>query len=76
MMHLQSSHGTSGKGPSPSPMEGGNYPLERVQGRRALIVEDETLVGWHLESVLQQLGFEVLDIVATGEEAVAAGNWG
>ena len=48
---------------------GGSH--EWARSRRALIVEDETLVAWHLESVLQELGFEVIEIVSTGLEAVA-----
>lgn len=43
-----------------------------ILGRRVLIVEDETLVAWHLESVLQQLGYEVCDIVSNGVDAIEA----
>ena len=38
---------------------------------RALIVEDETFVAWHLEAVLQELGFDVCEIVSTGRDAIA-----
>lgn len=41
-------------------------------GQRVLIVEDETLVAWHLEAVLQQLGYEVCDIVSNGVDAIEA----
>ena len=37
--------------------------------KRALIVEDEIFVALHLELVLEDLGIEVLEIVATGREA-------
>jgi two-component system, response regulator PdtaR len=37
---------------------------------RAVIVEDEMFVALHLETVLQDLGLEVCEIVATGGDAV------
>ena len=50
---------------------GGGRTRYRACGLKALIVEDETLVAWHLESVLQELGFDVCDIVSTGKEAIS-----
>jgi CheY-like chemotaxis protein len=38
--------------------------------KRALIVEDEIFIALHLETVLQDLGLEVSEIVATGREAL------
>ncbi|MBI3260632.1 MAG: PAS domain S-box protein [Ignavibacteriae bacterium] len=35
-----------------------------------LIVEDEKIVGMHLASILQQLGYIIVDVVSTGSEAV------
>lgn len=43
----------------------------RTDGRSALIVEDETLVAWHLEAVLEDLAFETCDIASTGDEAIS-----
>lgn len=37
---------------------------------RALIVEDEILVAWHLESILQDLSLQVCDMVSTGQKAI------
>jgi two-component system, response regulator PdtaR len=37
---------------------------------RALIVEDEMFIALHLETLLQDLGLEVSEIVATGREAL------
>ena len=48
-----------------------NIDRSGLAQRSALIVEDETLVAWHLESVLQDLGFAVCEIVSTGSEAIA-----
>jgi CheY-like chemotaxis protein len=39
---------------------------------RALIVDDELLVAWHLESLLEDLGYEVCDIAASADAAAAA----
>ena len=52
------------------PAAGGSRIGKCGAGRRALIVEDETLVAWHLEAILQELGFQVCEIVSTGKEAV------
>jgi|ERR1700692_3421063 CheY-like chemotaxis protein len=38
--------------------------------RRVIIVEDEIFVALHLETILQDLGFEVCEIIATGREAL------
>ena len=37
---------------------------------KLLIVEDEYLVAFHLQEQLRQLGYDVGQLVATGEEAV------
>jgi CheY-like chemotaxis protein len=37
---------------------------------RVLVVEDEIFVAWHLESVLQGLGYAVCGLVPEGEAAV------
>ena len=38
--------------------------------RRILIVEDESLIAWSMQSFLKASGYNVVGIVATGEEAV------
>ena len=43
----------------------------RVQKRpRALIVEDEILVAWQLQSTLEDLGFEADELVSNGTSAL------
>jgi len=37
---------------------------------KLLVVEDEYLVAFHLQEQLRQLGYEVGQLVATGEEAI------
>jgi len=41
---------------------------------RILIVEDEILIGLELESLLQDLGHEVLGVASSSSEAIALGN--
>ena len=41
------------------------------QKLRVMIVEDELFVAMHLESVLEEIGYEVTGILSTGERAVA-----
>lgn len=40
-------------------------------GKRALIVDDEILVAWHLESVLEDLHMEICCVVSNGLDAVS-----
>ncbi len=56
-----------------SPSEASNHrdAQDVLPPRRALVVEDELFVALHLESILQDLGLEVCEIIATGHEAVA-----
>ena len=37
-----------------------------------LIIEDEAMIAWMLESLLEDMGFTAITIVATGQEALAA----
>ena len=51
----------------------GDRPDSEAEGRqrlRVLIVEDELFVAMHLESLLEDLGYEVTGIVADGERAI------
>ena len=37
-----------------------------------LIVEDEAMIAWMLETLLEDMGFKAITVVATGEEALEA----
>ena len=37
---------------------------------KILVVEDESVVAWHVQEALQKLGHEVIKIVVTGREAI------
>lgn len=39
----------------------------------AVIIEDELIIAWGVESALEKLGHEVLDIHPTGESALSSG---
>ena len=39
---------------------------------RVLIVEDESIIAWALESLVQDLGHEVVAVAASGEAGIAA----
>ncbi len=43
-----------------------------MAGRRLLIVEDEFIVAFEIQTILEDRGFTVCGVVASGEEAVAA----
>jgi CheY-like chemotaxis protein len=38
---------------------------------KILIVEDEFIIAWNIEEILQAFGHEVIDTVGSGEEAIA-----
>lgn len=48
----------------------GKVSADRPVLSRALIVEDEILVAWHLESLLEDLKLDVSGIVSNGSEAI------
>jgi len=50
--------------------QSGDGELSPTAGKRALIVEDEIMVAWHLESVLEDLQMEVCGLVSDAPEAV------
>jgi CheY-like chemotaxis protein len=58
--------------------DGGAKPEERrspARGlaiRRVAVVEDELMVAWTIESLLEDLGLDVVGMFANGEDAVAA----
>jgi CheY-like chemotaxis protein len=39
---------------------------------KILVVEDESLVAKDIQNMLRGLGYDVLDVLSTGEEAIAA----
>jgi CheY-like chemotaxis protein len=55
----------------PASGEAGDGDLSLTAGMRALIVEDEIMVAWHLESVLEDLRMEVCGLVSNASEAIA-----
>jgi CheY-like chemotaxis protein len=48
--------------------------LNSEKSLRILIIEDEILIGLELESLLQDLGHEVLGVAASSAEALALGR--
>jgi CheY-like chemotaxis protein len=53
-----------------SPAETGAQPPETAASLRVLIVEDEVMIALGLESQVEDFGFEVCGVAASGEEAV------
>jgi CheY-like chemotaxis protein len=47
-----------------------DYPNETFEQPRALIVEDETIVAEDLRQKLQNLGYTVVGVTASGREAI------
>ena len=39
-------------------------------GSRILIVEDDGVIGRYIQNILQKLGYQVLDVVSSGDEAI------
>lgn len=55
---------------------GGTERARRLRARkgaaplRAVIVEDELMIAWHLEAMLEELGLEICGVASHGEQAV------
>ena len=57
------------RSPRPGPGQGKVPALARVP---VLVVEDEAMIAWMLESLLEDMGFEVIALASNAVEAVAA----
>ena len=63
---------TSRKEPPPNRAgAGAEGPETAAQRLTVLIVEDDTIIGWTLQALLEEMGHEVVDVAATGERALA-----
>jgi CheY-like chemotaxis protein len=63
-------------GPTVPPAAGAPGALKRLRpevlAAPVLIVEDEAMIAWMLETLLEEMGFAAITIVATGSDALAA----
>lgn len=50
----------------------GDSPARALGALKVLIVEDESIIAWALESLVEDLGHEVVAVAASGEAAIAA----
>ncbi len=55
--------------PAPQPTAGGTH-VRPIHRPRVLIVEDELLVAWHLESLSREQNLEVCGLVPDGDGAI------
>jgi CheY-like chemotaxis protein len=61
------------KAPPPAVAGGiGGSPSQALGALKVLIVEDESIIAWALQSLVEDLGHEVVDVVASGEAAIEA----
>ncbi|HYE28400.1 MAG TPA: response regulator [Allosphingosinicella sp.] len=66
-------HASTGKPPPPANFERSGKDVSARLGRlKVLVVEDESVIGWALQSMLEDLGHDVVDVVSSGRAAVAA----
>jgi CheY-like chemotaxis protein len=64
---------TTGKVPPPARDDGVVGDRSKGVGSlKVLIVEDESIIAWALQSLVEDLGHEVLDVLSSGEAAIAA----
>jgi len=71
MLQLESFPGSIGDHPKPAPIVGASERADAAASpRRALIVEDEIFVAWHLEELLTELKIPVCGLAATAVDAV------
>lgn len=58
--------------PPPPTRDNGAERDARPAAPRVVIVEDEAMVAWALETQLEQLGYDVVEMFPNGESALAA----
>lgn len=56
----------------PPPFLDGKGDRTAVTVRRVAVVDDEIMVAWSIESMLEDSGYEVVGVYSSGEEALAA----
>jgi CheY-like chemotaxis protein len=54
-----------------SPGADSQVSTDQAAGKRVAIVEDELMVAWSMETMLEDLGHDVVGIFANGEDALA-----
>lgn len=64
----------TGDGPPPGgvPSDGTDRLPRAILDRPVLIIEDEAMIAWTLESLLEDMGFVSITITGRGEDAIAA----
>lgn len=68
------------EGPPPPPFSGpasrgADAPIPpEILAQPVLVIEDETLIAWMLESLLEELGFAAIETAASVAEATAAAS--
>lgn len=63
---------SSGRPPwTGKPTEGAARLEGAVLATPVLVVEDEAMIAWTMESLLEEMGFTSVSIAATGEDAIA-----
>jgi CheY-like chemotaxis protein len=73
MVAIDILHASSRKPPPPAKIERGDKAASAGLGPlKVLVVEDEAVIGWALQSLLEDLGHQVVDVASTGRAAVAA----
>ncbi len=61
----------SGAAGGSRPSSGGDRELgSHVLARRVLIIEDEAMIAWTLETMLEDFGFKQIEVAAAGQEAI------
>ena len=58
-----------GRSPAPAAGDGPSPALARVP---VLVIEDEAMIAWMLESLLEDMGFEAITLASNAAEAIAA----
>lgn len=56
---------------SPPPVAGGRPPLTLARVS-VLVIEDEVIIAWMVESLLEDMGFEAITLASNAKEATAA----
>lgn len=64
----------AGSAPPPPPVPGkrGRKAAVADRGRRILIVEDEIMIAWWLQTLLEEMGYDDVAIACSGEDALDA----
>lgn len=67
---LEAAHSAGARPPAPVPRDEDEQLEPSVLARPVLVIEDQVVIAWTLETMLEEMGFRHVTVTASGPEAI------